>query len=299
LIIRDLRGYLRDSAAADILLRTDLSSTIESVLGDCCGPTSRYNTIRQQVSSYVWDHYGEFDPEPSGDPKPGSMTRVLQAALALQDLSTHAKPFVDLGCGVGRSTFELASRFETPVLGIDLHFPMLRVASGLTRDSRLRYPRRRVGMVYDRREFEVPLTKTELVDFWACDATALPFSVTSFDAAISMNLLDCVNSPMDLLHSISLALAEGGKALIASPYDWSESATAPELWLGGHSQRGDFEGASEPVLRELLNPDSAHRIPGLKLVAETDQPWHVRLHDRSYVSYVSHIVAVEKRLNPS
>ena len=294
LIIPDLRSYLQESAG-DVLLRPDLSLNSESVIGDCCGPSSRYNTIRQQLSSYVWDHYGEFDPDETKDePNPGTMLRALQAGLQLADFSLNNQPILDLGCGVGRGAFALASHFDSLVLGVDLHFPMLRLASGLLRNQRLKYSRRRVGMVYDRREFPVPLENQERVDFWACDATALPFPAARFGAVVSMNLLDCVASPMAYLHSLAATLAHGSDALIATPYDWSDSVTPPESWLGGHSQRAAFGGASEPVLRELLNPSSPHAVPGLQWIGEANQPWQVRLHDRSFVSYQTHLVALRK-----
>ncbi|MEL6111135.1 MAG: methyltransferase domain-containing protein, partial [Planctomycetota bacterium] len=216
----------------------------------------------------------------------------------LTEAPLGAKPMIDIGCGVGGTSFRLAGEFDSPVLGIDLHFPMLRLASGLTRESMLSYSRRRVGMVYDRRTFEVAFKNRERVDFWACDASCLPFPAGTFGNAVSMNLLDCVRSPMEFLHSLSSILSVGAHALVATPYDWSDSVTAPENWLGGHSQRGPLGGASEPVLRELLDPNSPHAIPGLEQVAETNQPWQVRLHDRSFVAYQSHLVAI-KRVNPS
>lgn len=298
LIIADLRAYLNESAA-DLLLRSDLSQTSESVIGDCCGSSSRFNTIRQQLSSYTWDHYGEFDPEEaSNDPLPGSIYRLLRAGIELSGATLGTKPIIDIGCGVGGASFQLAAESQALVLGVDLHFPMLRLASGLTRSGSLSYSRRRVGMVYDRRQFEVPLQDPERVDFWACDASCLPFSAGTFGNAVSMNLIDCVRSPMDFLHSLAAALEVNGHALIATPYDWSDSVTAPESWLGGHSQRGPFNGASEPVVRELLDPNSPHAIPGLERVAEADHPWQVRLHDRSFVAYESHLVGIKRVDSP-
>jgi hypothetical protein len=89
-------------------------------------------------------------------------------------------------------------------------------------------------------------------------------------------------------------LAAGGQAVLACPYDWSLVATPLENWLGGHSQRSPAAGASESALRALLTPSSAS-IETLVLKTEQDDLlWHVRLHDRSTMSYRLHLVVAEQ-----
>jgi SAM-dependent methyltransferase len=173
---------------------------------------------------------------------------------------------------------------------------MLRLASEALRRGLVRYPRRRVGVVYDAREVPVSFPSMESVDFWAIDAIDLPFSAGTFAAVIGLNVLDCVASPHDLLASLPRLLKPGGKAVLSTPYDWSPRATPIEAWLGGHSQRGESAGASEPVLRALLTP-GAHpaAVEGLRIVAEElDLPWRVRLHERSSVEYRVDLVVVER-----
>jgi len=91
-------------------------------------------------------------------------------------------------------------------------------------------------------------------------------------------------------------LQEHGKMVMACPYDWSTAATPLEAWLGGHSQRSPTAGSSEAVLRSLLTPGAHPSSLGtLKLLAERDGlTWHVRLHDRSTMTYCLHLVAAEK-----
>jgi SAM-dependent methyltransferase len=206
-----------------------------------------------------------------------------------------AGPLVDVGCGVGRSTFELAQRFDDLVLGIDVNFSMLRLAADVLHTGTVRYPRRRVGLVYDRREFPAPFAKTDNVDFWVCDATSLPLPEGSFALASSLNVLDSVASPHDLLGCMARILKPGGKALIGCPYDWSAATTPLETWIGGHSQRGPYAGASEPLLRALLTPGGhPNSIAGLEIRHEVDGlTWRVRVHDRSTVEYRVHLVIAE------
>ena len=61
LLVGPIREFVSNQLPA-ILARDDLSETTESLLGDCCGPGTPYETQRQQQSSYVWDHWGQFDP---------------------------------------------------------------------------------------------------------------------------------------------------------------------------------------------------------------------------------------------
>ena len=285
LLIANLRSYAA-GAIDQINAREDLDATTESLLGDCCGPGSSYDATRQHLSTYAWDHYGDLDPEETGEVCPGSVLRVLERGLELAGEIPEG-PILDLGCAVGRTTFELAARTGRPVVGVDLGYAMLRLAARTLREGRVRYPRRRVGLVYDRRDFAVRFPNVEGVDFWACDALALPFPTGTFAAVVGLNVLDCVQSPHDLLAALPRLLAPGGKAILSTPYDWSPAATPVEAWLGGHSQRGETAGASEPVLRALLTP-GAHpaSIEGLRVVAEESSiPWRVRLHERAVMEY--------------
>ena len=199
----------------------------------------------------------------------------------------------EVACAVGRSSLELARARDGLVLGVDRNFSMLRLAARMLRTGRVSYDRRRVGMVYERRDFPVPDDAASRVDFWACDATALPFPDGSFAEAVGLNVLDTVHAPLALLGSFARVLRSGGSLCLATPYDWSGSVTPAEAWIGGHSVRAPGSGSSENVLRALLT-QGGHpaAVEGLELSGELDDvPWRVRMHDRSTVSYRVHVVA--------
>lgn len=277
-----------------VLLRDDLPAETEGLLADCMGPGTTFDTTRQHLSNYVWDHYAQFDPQEDSRLRPGSGVGLLERGLELSG-PAPAGLTLDAGCSVGRTTFELAARREGLVLGVDLNLSMLRLAARVLREGVVRYPRRRVGVVYDRREFPVAFEGAERVDFWACDASALPFADDAFGLVNSLNLLDCLANPHGHLSELSRTLCAGGKAVLATPHDWSPGATAIECWVGGHSQRGPEAGASEPVLRNLLTPGKhPAAVSGLAIVGEElDAPWRVRLHDRSSVDYRAQVLALE------
>ena len=273
-------GAIRAWLAANplqVLLRDDLSSEIESVIGDMLGPGSTFDTLRQHVGIYAAAHY-ETD----------GAVRVLEHALSFVGEVADG-PAIDIGCAVGATTFALAQRHRRLAVGIDLNFAMLRAASQVLREGRLRWAQRRVGLVYDRRELQTDPPARDLVDFWCCDASALPFADGTFALAASLNVIDVVPAPRQAIAECGRVLRTGGTALIATPYDWTPTATSVEQWLGGHSQRGEQRGSSEPMLRALLAEQfDVH-------ADEEHVPWRLRLHDRSSVEYDLHLVVASRR----
>jgi len=295
-LLAGLRGFLADNIF-QLMAREDLSDTLESVIGDCCGQGSAFDITRHQLGSYARDHYGAQDPAEQGavDP-PGGARRLLE--LGLERVAELPEgQVVDVGCSVGGTTFALAERTGRLVLGVDLNVSMLRLAMSALHRGVVQYPLRKTGVVYDRRRFPVRFDRAEHVDFWACDVAALPFADDTFALAAMLNVVDCVRSPRDILAEAVRVLAPRGRALISSPYDWSAAATPMEAWLGGHSQRGGSGGSSGAILRALLTA-GAHpaSLSSVSVEAELDAvPWRVRLHDRSVVEYAAHLVVARKR----
>ncbi len=298
LILPGLRALLAERGI-ELMLRQDLDPALESLLGDAIGPGSWFDTLRQTLSTYAWDGWADLDPAepPAEDAAPGAVRRCLARLLDLAGRPDAAGLVLDLGCGAGRTAFDLAARQPGAlVLGLDLNLALLRLAQGALRGG-IAYPRRRVGLVYDRRCFPVDPPGAERVDFWACDALALPFAPGGADLVAALNLLDCVAAPARLLAELAAALAPGGRLLLATPYDWSTRATPVETWIGGHSQRAGHRGAAEPFLRTLLT-EGAHpqSVPGLAVLGEDAAfPWQTRLHDRAAVRYRSHLLALRRQ----
>ena len=292
LLVPNLREYVANHIAS-IRERWDVEPVLESILGDCCGPGSAMDVTRQYLSNYGADHYGDLDPV---TPSESSVVQVLQKGLSNLG-STPDGPILDVGCSVGRTSFELASQRNGLVLGVDLNFSMLRVAAHALRAGRVRYPRRRVGIVYDERNFEVELEGADRVDFWLCDAAWLPFHSGTFAAISSLNVLDCLPEPHAHFQIIDRLLHPDGRALVGSPYDWSPGATAVEAWIGGHSQRGDHQGASEPLIRSLVGGSGEQEsYTQLEIFWEDEHvSWSVRLHERSRVEYRVHLMCLRHR----
>lgn len=301
IIVPDVRRYIQDSSFY-LLTRNDLTPAIESLLGDAAGPNTVVDSVRQHLSSYAWDHWADRDPQEHREeakPAPGAIARTVEAGLAILPPVLPPGPLLDIGCGGGRSVVELARRTGRMTLGIDISVPLARLSRQAAVERRMSYPRRRIGLVYDRRAFDLALDLApDAVDIWICDALALPFADRTFGLVAGFNVVDCLSDPRAGVTEIARVLEAGGATLLSTPFDWSGNVTPVTSWLGGHSQRGEHGGSGEAVLDMLLS-DGALGVGGLrKNNSAAHVPWHVRLHDRAFMHYQAYVVTALKGDDP-
>jgi SAM-dependent methyltransferase len=295
IIVGDLAGWASHQLHA-VLRRTDLSAAIESLLADAAGPGTELDRERSNLSNYGRSHWGDLDAEEPLAPGDGFAALLENALAILPDPAAVSGPWIDLGCATGRGTLELTRRTGGLAVGVDLSFAMLRVAERVRREGVAGYPQRRGGLVYDRRDFDVARAPTEDISLWCCDVAALPFADATFGGALSLNVLDCVASPLGHLTELGRVLAPGSSAALSTPYDWSAAATAAPSWIGGHSQRSESHGSSEAALRWLLAPGAPAGIDtGLVITAERERVgWRFPTYDRSRIEYDVHLVALAR-----
>ncbi|MBN9346589.1 MAG: hypothetical protein J0I48_10390 [Devosia sp.] len=105
-IVPEVRRFVQDNLFY-LMARTDLTPAVESLLGDAAGPGSGLESIRQHVSSYAWDHWGDHDPAAftpvPGGGVPGAVSRNLAGALDMLDGDLPEGPVLDIGCAAGRT----------------------------------------------------------------------------------------------------------------------------------------------------------------------------------------------------
>lgn len=162
---------------------------------------------------------------------------------------------LDLGCAVGRASFELARGFDQ-VTGLDFSSRFFRLAARMQEEGGLRYALPEEGEVVSYHELDLEdlglKEVRERVHFFQADACNLPDKFTGYDLVLAANLIDRLYSPRRFLAAIRERLNPGGLLVIASPYTWLEEYTKKEEWLGGYREAGEPVWTIDGLSRELL-----------------------------------------------
>jgi putative 4-mercaptohistidine N1-methyltranferase len=182
---------------------------------------------------------------------------------------------LDLGCAVGRSTFEL-SRLAPEVVGIDLSHRFIEAANRVRETGRIEIRRVEEGELSTRLTRELPSDLSRArCRFEIGDATELPTDIGQFDLVLAANLIDRVKTPENLLRSFSGLVRPGGYLILSSPYTWLEDFTPKSAWLGG---RYDAAGNPKSTLAGLK--ETLRATFNLKLTKEL--PFLIREHTRKF-----------------
>jgi len=150
---------------------------------------------------------------------------------------------LDIGCSVGRASFELARGGFEHVTGLDFSTRFFRLAARMQQDGYLRYAFPEEGDIVSYHEIDLKQCGLagvrEKVQFYQADACNLPDKFSGYDLVLAANLIDRLYAPARFLCSIHERMNPGGILVIASPYSWSEAFTKKEEWLGGYRDAGE------------------------------------------------------------
>ncbi|MHB8521911.1 MAG: putative 4-mercaptohistidine N1-methyltransferase [Limisphaerales bacterium] len=239
-------------------------------------PSNYYETDRA-VAEYLLFHYGtpeQILPYDSGPVAAlGFPIRCVTDCLLVERLSPHARA-LDLGCAVGRSTFELAQHCAE-VVGIDFSRRFIAAATQLRRLGWLDFACADEGDLTRKATARVPdgIDRRRVV-FEEGDAMNLRGDLGTFDLVLMANLIDRLREPRRCLAQMPRLVKPGGQLIVTSPYTWLTDYTPREHWLGG------FEREGRPVktldtLKEILAPD-------FQFIARRDLPFVIREHARKF-----------------
>ena len=229
------------------------------------------------LAEYLLFHYGPADqvlPWPFGPV--GSLAypvRCVSECLRT-DLLPAAARALDLGCGVGRSTFELA-RHCRDVLGIDYSQRFIETCQRLKESGAASFEMVEEGGLTTPAMAVVPADiDRERVGFERGDAQALRPDLGEFDVVLLANLLDRLWEPRRCIERLPSLVKPGGQMIISTPCTWLEEYTPRANWLGG------FERDNHPVrtLDSLQNLLQSHFI----LATTLDLPFLIREHARKF-----------------
>ncbi len=236
------------------------------------------------TAQYCDAHYG---PGHFGvDNFPAACAAIAVAAMGARTRG-HA---LDLGCALGRSSFELAHGGFARVTGLDFSTRFFRLAARMQEEGSLRYALPEEGDIVSFHETGLKELGLEgvrdRVQFFQGDACNLPDKFSGYDLVLAANLIDRLYSPRRFLTTIHERMNPEGLLVLTSPYTWLEEYTKKEEWLGGYREAG------EPVwtldgLKEVL-------APHFTLVGEPrDVPFVIRETRRKFQHTVAQLTVWE------
>jgi 5-histidylcysteine sulfoxide synthase/putative 4-mercaptohistidine N1-methyltranferase len=166
------------------------------------------------------------------------------------------KKALDLGCAVGRASFELARGFEQ-VTGLDFSANIIRIGVQMKEKGYLQYTRPEEGELVtflEKRSSEFGLDDArDRVEFFQADACNLKDVYTGYDLVLAANLIDRLYSPRKFLSSIHERINPGGLLVITSPYTWLTEFTERGEWIGGFRKDGEPYSTLD-ALEDILGP---------------------------------------------
>lgn len=228
------------------------------------------------LQQYLLFHYGTAEDQLSFPFGPrDALFYPVRCVTAFTSFFAEAARALDLGCAVGRSTFELA-RYAGEAVGIDLSQSFIHAARTMQREGEISFFRLEEGTVATPLRRSLPAgVDRHRCRFQTGDATLHDPALGTFDVVLAANLLDRVRSPQRLLQNCVRYLRPGGTLILASPYTWLSDFTPADAWLGGTLDSQGRRIETLGSLRTFLGP-------GCKLLHTAELPFLLREHARKY-----------------
>jgi 5-histidylcysteine sulfoxide synthase/putative 4-mercaptohistidine N1-methyltranferase len=237
------------------------------------------------VSQYCESHYGKDYFDVPNFPK-------QSAEICIRHMQGRPmRRALDLGCATGRSTFELAKKFDF-VTGLDFSARFIKIADDLIKKGIVRYILPEEGDLVSYHEVSIDdfgfRDLVNKVEFFQADAVNLKPQFTNYDLIFAGNLIDRLYDPGKFLDMIHERLNPGGLLVIASPYTWLAEYTKREKWLGGYKENG------EPVT--TLDGLHRHLDKHFKRIAEPEKvPFVIRETQHKHQHTLSEFTVWERK----
>jgi putative 4-mercaptohistidine N1-methyltranferase len=223
------------------------------------------NEVDQSMNLYETDpmvlkeidsHYPEDAGLVAGT-QPFAKLSAAAVTDVVERLGKTAGRVLDLGCSVGRRTFELASTFDECV-GIDRTARYIKAAVRLQDGEMVRYTVPMDGSINSFHEVSLKTLGMEAaagkVQFWQNDAQNLDAKkFGDFDVVVAANVIEQLAEPKAFLAQIHEFVKPGGLLVLSSTYNWDEDVTASENMIGGYKCPTSGENVSTVAgVEELL-----------------------------------------------
>jgi putative 4-mercaptohistidine N1-methyltranferase len=193
-----------------------------------------------------------------------SVTELLDSHLL--PTPTSRGRALDLGCAVGRSSYELSAVCDE-VIGIDYSNSFIQAAEHIRSSGELPYAR------YDEARASTPLVakrpmqgRAAFIRFEQGDAMHLREGLGSFDVVHAANLLCRLTDPKLLLLRLPSLVKPGGQLLLTTPCTWLEEFTPEGNWPTGST----FDWLQAELSKDFT------------LAERKDLPFLIREHARKF-----------------
>ncbi len=238
------------------------------------------------LQSYLWSHYSEFFNGPDAT----DAYKKWAAAF-----SPHNGWALDIGCAVGRLTFEMTKTHDRAI-GIDTSLSFIKAARKLTAEKHLEFDLIMEGKITEKRASDLdPDFRYEKAEFIVADAMALPFRSKRFATASSVNILEKVPDPSKhFLEADRVMLEEGARFLISDPFSWDETVSAPELWLGGRNE-GPFKGFGIDNVSRMLSEKGDIFSPEFRIKETGKVQWKIRKTRNLWEHITSQFIIAQRK----
>ena len=243
-----------------------------------------YYTSDSIISQYC--HFGWGDNRFNVENYPAKCASIVLEVMK----DKPKKKALDIGCAIGRSTFELARGFDE-VIGVDFSARFIQEADVLKQNGVLRYVMPVEGEIESFHEVNLKdynLEKErEKVSFWQADACNLKPIYRDFDLIFGGNLIDRLYDPKKFLDAMAERIHKGGMLILTSPYTWQEESTPKDKWIGGYKRNGENVTTLQG-LEEILGKD-------FTLLETRDVPFVIQETARKHQHTVAQMSIWEKR----
>ncbi len=217
------------------------------------------------VTQYMEFHYG--DSYFGVENYPAKCAQLCLQLMASGEGVVTQKA-LDLGCAVGRTTFELARDFDK-VIGVDLSLRFIECAKKLKEKGSLEYSLITEGELVAPCKVELAGLnldqQSHKVEFYQEDACNLSDRHQQYNLIFAGNLLDRLANPRQFLNSVHSCLAIGGILVMSSPYTLLEEYTPRKNWIGGYTENGKvvrvLDGIKEELAPHFIMIDEPIDIP--------------------------------------
>ena len=206
------------------------------------------------VTQYLENHYAKPLVEFTGKPFYEALVDLIKESLEKLEIKTDK--LLDLGCKVGRASFELSNVFSQ-IDAVDFSAAPIKHAVNLQQGKEVRYTQKSEGELISFTKVtplpELLLSNDNLI-FSQGDPSNLKPKYSNYNVVLAQNVLEESYDAQLFLTDIYHRINQDGLLIIVTDYHFEAKQPNSSTWIGGKKIKGEnvtgFEGLSERLLKQ-------------------------------------------------